>query len=32
MSDTSGNLVDKEGILQLEPHAAFATGYRVEIV
>jgi galactose mutarotase-like enzyme len=31
MSDTSGNLVDKEGILTLEPRAAFSTGYRVEI-
>jgi hypothetical protein len=32
MSDTSGNLVDKEGILSLEPRAAFTTGYRVQIV
>ena len=32
MSDTSGNLVDKEGILCLEPRAAFSTGYRVQIV
>jgi galactose mutarotase-like enzyme len=32
MSDTSGNLVDKEGILRLEPGAAFSTGYRVQIV
>ena len=31
MSDTSGSLVDKEGILGLEPGAAFSTGYRVEI-
>ncbi len=31
MSDTSGNLVDKEGILSLEPRATFSTGYRVEI-
>jgi galactose mutarotase-like enzyme len=31
MSDTSGNLVDKEGILSLEPRAVFTTGYRVEI-
>ena len=31
MSDTSGNLVDKEGILSLEPRAAFSTGYRVQI-
>lgn len=32
MSDTSGNLVDKEGILSLEPRAAFSTGYRVQIL
>jgi galactose mutarotase-like enzyme len=32
MSDTSGNLVDKEGILSLEPGAAFTTGYRIQIV
>ena len=32
MSDTSGNLIDKEGILSLEPRATFSTGYRVEIV
>jgi galactose mutarotase-like enzyme len=32
MSDTSGNIVDKEGILSLEPRAAFRTGYRVQIV
>ena len=31
MSDTSGNLADKEGILTLEPRAVFSTGYRVEI-
>ena len=31
MSDTSGNLVDKEGILSLEPRGIFSTGYRVEI-
>ena len=31
MSDTSGNLADKEGILSLEPRGVFATGYRVEI-
>jgi galactose mutarotase-like enzyme len=31
MSDTSGDLVDKEGILTLEPRAVFTTGYRVEI-
>jgi galactose mutarotase-like enzyme len=31
MSDTSGNLVDKEGILSLEPRGVFSTGYRVEI-
>ena len=32
MSDTSGNLVEKEGILSLEPRAAFSTGYQVKIV
>jgi galactose mutarotase-like enzyme len=32
MSDTTGNLVDKEGILSLEPRASFTTGYRVQIV
>jgi len=31
MSDTSGNLADKEGILALEPRGVFSTGYRVEI-
>ena len=31
MSDTSGNLAEKEGILALEPGAVFTTGYRVEI-
>jgi galactose mutarotase-like enzyme len=31
MSDASGNLADKEGILTLEPGGLFATGYRVEI-
>lgn len=31
MSDTSGNLADKEGILSLEPRGVFTTGYRVEI-
>ncbi|MGA2766397.1 MAG: aldose 1-epimerase family protein [Spirochaetia bacterium] len=31
MSDASGNLAEKEGILSLEPHAAFSTGYRVEV-
>jgi galactose mutarotase-like enzyme len=31
MSDASGNLVDKEGIISLEPRAAFSTGYRVQI-
>ena len=31
MSDTSGNLVEKEGILSLEPRGVFSTGYRVEI-
>ena len=32
MSDTSGNLVEKEGILSLEPRASFSTGYRVQII
>jgi galactose mutarotase-like enzyme len=32
MSDASGHLAEKEGILSLEPRAAFSTGYRVEIV
>jgi galactose mutarotase-like enzyme len=32
MSDTSGNLAEKEGIMSLEPRAVFATGYRVEIL
>ena len=31
MSDTSGNLADKEGILVLEPRGVFSTGYRVEV-
>jgi galactose mutarotase-like enzyme len=31
MSDTSGNIVDKEGILCLEPRASFSTGYRIEV-
>jgi galactose mutarotase-like enzyme len=31
MSDTTGSLVDKEGILILEPRATFSTGYRVQI-
>jgi galactose mutarotase-like enzyme len=31
MSDASGNLEEKEGILSLEPGAVFRTGYRVEI-
>jgi galactose mutarotase-like enzyme len=31
MSDTSGNLAEKEGILALEPGRVFSTGYRVEI-
>jgi len=31
MSDTSGRLADKEGILSLEPDAAFSTGYRVQV-
>ena len=32
MSDTSGNLAEKEGIMTLEPRAVFSTGYRVEIL
>jgi galactose mutarotase-like enzyme len=31
MSDASGNLIDKEGIIIIEPRGAFATGYRVQI-
>lgn len=31
MTDTSGNLTEKEGILSLESHGSFSTGYRVEI-
>jgi galactose mutarotase-like enzyme len=31
MSDTSGELTEKEGILTLAPAGEFATGYRVEI-
>ncbi|HVP18846.1 MAG TPA: aldose 1-epimerase family protein [Spirochaetia bacterium] len=31
MSDTSGNIIDKEGILTLEPGASFSTGYRIEV-
>jgi len=31
MSDTSGALADKEGILSLDAGATFTTGYRVEI-
>ncbi len=31
MSDASGNIVEKEGILSLEPRAAFSTGYRIEV-
>lgn len=31
MSDASGDLEEKEGILGLEPGASFSTGYRVEI-
>jgi galactose mutarotase-like enzyme len=31
MSDASGNLAEKEGILSLEPRASFSTGYRVQI-
>jgi galactose mutarotase-like enzyme len=32
MSDTSGNLAEKEGIMSLEPRATFTTGYRIEIL
>lgn len=32
MSDATGKLEEKEGILSLEPGAVFATGYRVEIL
>jgi galactose mutarotase-like enzyme len=32
MSDTSGNIAEKEGILSLEPRGVFTTGYRVEIL
>ena len=32
MSDTSGNLENKEGIMSLQPRAVFSTGYRVEIL
>jgi len=31
MSDATGNLVEKEGIIGLDPRATFTTGYRVEI-
>ncbi len=31
MTDTSGNLTEKEGIISLEPRGTFTTGYRVEI-
>lgn len=31
MSDASGNIVDKEGIISMEPRCSFSTGYRVEI-
>ncbi|MGA2481297.1 MAG: aldose 1-epimerase family protein [Spirochaetia bacterium] len=31
MSDTSGNIAEKEGIMSLEPRGSFSTGYRVEI-
>jgi galactose mutarotase-like enzyme len=30
-TNASGNLVEKEGILTLEPRGAFSTGYRIEI-
>jgi galactose mutarotase-like enzyme len=31
MSDTSGDIAEKEGIISLEPRASFSTGYRVQI-
>ena len=31
MSDATGNLADKEGILALESRSSFSTGYRVEV-
>lgn len=31
MSDATGNIIDKEGIMALEPRSVFSTGYRVEI-
>jgi galactose mutarotase-like enzyme len=31
MSDCSGNIAEKEGIMSLEPRGSFSTGYRVEI-
>jgi len=30
-TNASGNLVEKEGILGLEPRGTFTTGYRIEI-
>jgi galactose mutarotase-like enzyme len=32
MSDASGDLVEKEGIISLDPRAVFSTGYRVEVL
>jgi galactose mutarotase-like enzyme len=31
MSDASGNIVDKEGIIRLEARSSFVTGYRVDV-
>jgi galactose mutarotase-like enzyme len=31
MTDCTGNLAEKEGIMSLEPRGSFTTGYRVEI-
>ena len=31
MSNASGNLIEKEGIIRLEARSSFATGYRVEV-
>jgi galactose mutarotase-like enzyme len=31
MSDATGNIMEKEGIISLEPRVLFSTGYRIEI-
>jgi galactose mutarotase-like enzyme len=31
MSDCSGNIVEKEGIIALEPGSCFGTGYSIEV-